>query len=84
MVGNHPDNERRRAVRLTLREHLAQQRRAYLRAVLKEAGGNVSEAARIAGLNRTALHGALVREGIKAPRRQWAARGNSAWQSLGH
>ena len=39
---------------------------AYLQALLKEAGGNISRAATRAGLQRTALHRLLVRHGLKA------------------
>lgn len=79
MVGFVADDERRSAVRLTLRQHLKEQRRAYLRAVLEETGGNVTKAAKIAGLNRTALHRAVVENKIRAPGRH---AGNAAWRAL--
>ena len=39
---------------------------AYLRALLEEADGNISRAAAVAGLQRTALHRLLLRLGLKA------------------
>jgi DNA-binding NtrC family response regulator len=39
---------------------------AYLRALLEQTGGNISRAATLAGLQRTALHRLLQRHGLKA------------------
>ncbi|MEK7408959.1 MAG: sigma-54 dependent transcriptional regulator [Acidobacteriota bacterium] len=41
--------------------------RAYLRDLLVETGGNASEAARRAGMKRSALHRLLARHGLRAP-----------------
>jgi DNA-binding NtrC family response regulator len=39
---------------------------AYLRTLLQQTGGNISRAATVAGLQRTALHRLLQRHGLKA------------------
>ena len=59
-------NGGRCTVQLTYKEHMREQARAYLVAVLAEAG-SVSGAARLAGRNRTNMHRLLVKYGVATP-----------------
>lgn len=53
--------------------HMAECERAYLRAVIIEAGGNVTLAAKIAEKNRTYFHELLQRHDIKVGARTFYA-----------
>ena len=64
---------------ITYREAVRKAKREYLIAVLAEAGGNVSEAARIAQCGRTSFHG-LIKKYVRSSGR--AHRGN--WGELTH
>jgi hypothetical protein len=99
VVGHEPYSERRGAVRLTLRQATREFQRAYLRQLMRETGGRVAEAARRAGVSRTALCRTLRELGViyaarraDAPRDRrarlrvsslYGRRGNAAWQALG-
>ena len=48
----------------TFDEHMTEESREYLQTLLREAGGNVSRAARLAGRHRTSFHKLLKRYGI--------------------
>ena len=50
---------------LPLEEYLGRQEKDYIRLILDRAGGNVTVAARLLGLNRTALHKKLRRAGLR-------------------
>lgn len=67
-------------MRPTYKEHMRAMRAAYLREVLAETGGNVTAAAKRAGLSRTYFYHLLgtAKITVEAPRR-----GNAAWQALG-
>jgi transcriptional regulator of acetoin/glycerol metabolism len=56
--------------------------REYLKRVLDAAGGNVSRAARVAGVHRSQMYRMLGRYGVQHPVRP-ASRGNAVWQALG-
>jgi DNA-binding protein Fis len=64
---------------VTYAEALMEFKRAYWRAVLVETGGNVTQAAKIAGLYRQTTHAILRRLGIRNPVRR-KLRGN--WGDL--
>lgn len=63
------------------REAMLNAKRRYLTELLAACGGNIPLAARVAGLNRTALHRLLVKTGINQS--QSRIRGNAAWHALG-
>lgn len=50
--------------------------RQYLCSVIEQSGGNISQAARIAGLNRTYLYELLRRYGIETKAQPQRHRGN--------
>lgn len=54
--------------------------RLCLEDALRESNGNVAEAARIAGVNRTNFYEQARRYGVKLEQRQ--NHGNDAWRSL--
>lgn len=66
----------------TLRETLLDAERAYLQEVLAAAKGNVTAAARIAGVNRSTFYRRLHSDYI--PTCRYYNRGNAAWKSLNH
>jgi DNA-binding NtrC family response regulator len=68
-----------RPLRMTYREAMRQAREQYLRALLDESQGNVTRAARIAGLRRTSLHRMLASTRPAAPVNR---EGNDEWQGL--
>jgi len=47
---------------------MIQARRLYWRDLMHETGGNVTKAAELAGVNRTWLHGMLVKLGLRKKR----------------
>lgn len=53
---------------ITYAEHKEQSAREYLARVLHECEGNVSRAARMAGVHRTAFYQLLKRYGVKIER----------------
>lgn len=55
------------AAGLTYREYVRACKRHYLEAVLIEAGGNVKQAARLAGCQRTAFYRLLASVGLYRP-----------------
>lgn len=48
---------------LNLKERLERYERAYLKKALREAQGNISEAAKLLGIKRTTMHMKLCRRG---------------------
>lgn len=65
---------------MTYREYMRDAGRAYLRSVLDEAGGNITQAARLAGISRATFYRRLAAYKIPLPQRQVV--GNEAWRSL--
>ena len=65
---------------LKYREHLRETRRAYFRALLHEAHGSITQAARIAGMNRGYVYRMLEKLGMPLMTPQNT--GNRAWESL--
>jgi len=67
---------------VTYREAMLNASRDYLAAVLRQTDNNVTEAARISGLNRGDFYKKLARSGLSTERRCRRRDGNEAWQSL--
>jgi transcriptional regulator of acetoin/glycerol metabolism len=64
---------------MTLAEEMRRLRQAVLERRLEEAGGNISKAARAAGINRTHFYAVMRRTGIKRPA---PVHGNEQWRGL--
>lgn len=65
----------------TFKDHIKIAGQFYLTSVLRRAGGSMTEAARIAGVNRTHFHKLLDAHDI--PRRvRPRRRGNAEWREL--
>lgn len=62
------------------KEALREWQQEYLQAVLSTAGGSVTQAAAIAGLNRTAFYVTCERAGVHLPTRQY--NGNAEWRAM--
>lgn len=68
----------------TYRDHMRAAAKEYLDSVVKRANGNISLAAKIAGVNRTDFYKKLDRYECEYERKPRARNlGNQAWQELG-